>query len=144
MIEAFEQYRSLMFAIAYRMLGTASDADDIVQEAFLRVQSAGTQSIQSPKAWLTTIVTRLCLDRLKSAREQRETYIGPWLPEPILTSDENPDEKAEMKESISMAFLVLLEKLNPVERAVFLLREVFDYDYAEIAEFVDKSESACR
>ena len=144
MIEAFEQYRPLMFSIAYRMLGTASDAEDIVQEAFLRVQSANAQEVQSPKAWLTTVVTRLCLDRLKSAREQRETYIGPWLPEPILTSDEAPDAKAEMKESISIAFLVLLEKLNPVERAVFLLREVFDYDYAEIAQFVDKSESACR
>ena len=144
MLEAFEQHRPLMFAIAYRMLGTASDAEDIVQEAFLRTQTANTQDIKSPKAWLTTIVTRLCLDRLKSAREQRETYIGPWLPEPILTSDETPDEKAEMKESISMAFLVLLEKLNPVERAVFLLREVFDYDYAEIAQFVDKSDSACR
>jgi RNA polymerase sigma-70 factor (ECF subfamily) len=131
----FESYRPLMFAIAYRMLGSAMDAEDIVQEAFLRAQTV--EHVEAPKALLATIVTRLCLDDLKSARAQRETYIGPWLPEPIITSD-------SQDESISLAFLVLLEQLTPVERAVFLLREVFDYDYAEIASIVDKDPAACR
>ena len=148
-LNAFEQHRPLLFSIAYRMLGTASDAEDIVQETYLRAQqhaqATPMETIQSPKAYLTTIATRLCLDRLKSAQAQRETYIGPWLPEPILTSSEdNPEERAELKDSLSMAFLTLLERLNPVERAVFLLRQVFDYDYSEIAPIVDKSEGACR
>ncbi len=135
--ETFESYRPLMFAIAYRMLGSAMDAEDIVQEAYLRYQRA--EHVQTPKALLTTIVTRLCLDQLKSAREQRESYIGPWLPEPLITTPLDDQD-----ESISMAFLILLESLSPVERAVFLLREVFDYDYREIAEIVGKEESACR
>jgi RNA polymerase sigma-70 factor (ECF subfamily) len=135
----FESYRPLMFAIAYRMLGSAMDAEDIVQEAFLRYQ--GAHNIEMPKAFLTTVVTRLCLDHLKSARVQRESYIGPWLPEPLITSNTPFDNQYE---SISLAFLVLLESLNPVERAVFLLREVFDYDYRDIAEVVDKEEAACR
>jgi RNA polymerase sigma-70 factor (ECF subfamily) len=135
--DTFESYRPLMFAIAYRMLGSAMDAEDIVQEAFLRYQQA--ENVRTPKALLTTIVTRLCLDQLKSAREQRESYIGPWLPEPLITT---PLDDAN--ESISMAFLILLESLTPVERAVFLLREVFDYDYREIAEIVGKEEAACR
>ena len=135
----FESYRPLMFAIAYRMLGSAMDAEDIVQEAFLRYQ--GAHNIDIPKAFLTTVVTRLCLDQLKSARMQRESYIGPWLPEPLITAQSPLDNQYE---SISLAFLVLLESLTPVERAVFLLREVFDYDYREIAEIVDKEEAACR
>lgn len=135
--ETFESYRPLMFSIAYRMLGSAMDAEDIVQEAYLRYQR--TEVVKTPKALLTTIVTRLCLDQLKSAREQRESYIGPWLPEPLITT---PLDDAD--ETISMAFLVLLESLSPVERAVFLLREVFDYDYREIAEIVGKEEAACR
>ncbi len=135
--DTFESYRPLMFSIAYRMLGSAMDAEDIVQEAYLRYQR--TEHVQTPKALLTTIVTRLCLDQLKSAREQRESYIGPWLPEPLITTPLDDTD-----ESISMAFLVLLESLSPVERAVFLLREVFDYDYREIAEIVGKEESACR
>ncbi len=135
----FESYRPLMFAIAYRMLGSAMDAEDIVQEAFLRYQ--GASNIDMPKAFLTTVVTRLCLDQLKSARVQRESYIGPWLPEPLITSQSPLDNQYE---SISLAFLVLLESLTPVERAVFLLREVFDYDYSEIAQIVDKEEAACR
>ncbi|MEP7292377.1 MAG: RNA polymerase sigma-70 factor [Chloroflexota bacterium] len=135
--ETFESYRPLMFAIAYRMLGSAMDAEDIVQEAYLRYQSA--EGIEIPKAFLTTVVTRLCLDQLKSARVQRESYIGPWLPEPLITTPLDSEY-----ESISMAFLILLESLTPVERAVFLLREVFDYDYHEIAEIVGKEEAACR
>lgn len=135
--ETFEAYRPLMFSIAYRMLGSAMDAEDIVQEAYLRYQR--TEVVKTPKALLTTIVTRLCLDQLKSAREQRESYIGPWLPEPLVTTPLDDND-----ETISMAFLVLLESLSPVERAVFLLREVFDYDYREIAEIVGKEEAACR
>ena len=141
----FESHRAHLFAIAYRMLGTVTDAEDALQDAFLRWQTAHQrQAVQMPRAMLTTIVTRLCLDKLKSAQTRRETYIGPWLPEPVLTQPDTAPERAEMQESISLAFLTLLERLNPVERAVFLLRAVFDYDYAEIAAFVDKSEPACR
>jgi RNA polymerase sigma-70 factor, ECF subfamily len=139
--ETFESYRPLLFSIAYRMLGSAMEAEDIVQEAYLRYQ--GAQEIQMAKPYLTTIVTRLCLDHLKSAKTQREDYVGTWLPEPILTSD-SPDTLLDKRESISMAFLVLLENLSPVERAIFLLRDVFDYSYAEIAAMVDKSEANCR
>jgi len=137
----FESYRPLLFSIAYRMLGSAMDAEDIVQEAFLRYQGASNTNIEMPKAFLTTVVTRLCLDQLKSARVQRESYIGPWLPEPLITSNTPFDNQYE---SISLAFLVLLESLTPVERAVFLLREVFDYDYRDIARMIDKEETACR
>jgi RNA polymerase sigma-70 factor (ECF subfamily) len=139
--EQFESYRPLMLSIAYRMLGSAVEAEDIVQEAYLRYQA--TENVQSPKAFLSTVVTRLCLDQLKSAKTQRETYIGPWLPEPISTDDDAFLSSTPI-ESISMAFLVLLESLTPLERAVFLLREVFDYDYAEIAGIVGKEEAACR
>lgn len=144
--EAFETYRPLLFSIAYRMLGSASEADDILQETYLRYRSAPASEIHSLKSYLTTIVTRLCLDYLKSARVQREQYIGPWLPEPILTTDNEimPFETAAQHESISLAFLVLLEALTPPERAVFLLHEVFDYDYAEIAEITGKSPANCR
>jgi RNA polymerase sigma-70 factor, ECF subfamily len=148
MVEQFETYRTQLFSIAYRMLGSAMDAEDIVQEAYLHAQSTPTESIKSYKAFLTTIVTRLCINQLNSAHPQRETYPGPWLPEPLLTADHpdlvNPENHALAYESISMAFLVLLESLKPVERAVFLLREVFDYDYPEIADIVSKNESACR
>ncbi len=143
----FESYRPLMFSIAYRMLGSASDAEDIVQEAFLRYQAALPRRIESLKAYLSAIVTRLCLNYLDSARVQRESYIGPWLPEPVLTTSEEslaPNLQAELHETISMAFLALLEQLTPLERAVFLLREVFDYEYAEIAEMTGKEEAACR
>lgn len=145
-IENFESYRSLLFSIAYRMLGSASEADDIVQEAYLRYRTAPAGEIRSLKAYLSTIVTHLCLDYLKSARTQREQYIGPWLPEPVLTTDSNIrlSETAEQHESIALAFLVLLETLNPVERAVFLLHEVFDYTYQEIAELLGKSPANCR
>ncbi len=146
-IAQFENYRPLMFAIAYRMLGSAADAEDIVQDAYLRYQAVPPETIVSPKAFLSTIVTRLSLTRLQSAHAQRETYIGPWLPEPVLTehdSRSSPAEQSDLHDSLSMAFLVLLEELTPLERAVFLLREVFDYEYAEIAEIVGKEETACR
>jgi RNA polymerase sigma-70 factor (ECF subfamily) len=145
--DLYGELRPLLFAIAYRMVGSVTDAEDIVQEAFLRFhreQRAGV-SIESPKAYLSAVTTRLGIDHLRSARVRRETYVGPWLPEPILTDDE-PDgaEYVETADSLSMAFLVLLESLSPVERAVFLLREVFDYDYGEIARIVGKSEDNCR
>ena len=145
--ERFEEYRPLMFSIAYRMLGSITEAEDIVQEAYLRYQAASPERIISHKAFLSTVVTRLCLNQLSLAKIQREAYIGPWLPEPALTDmDERftPANQAEMHESVSMAFLVLLEQLTPAERAVFLLREVFDYDYAEVAAIVGKEEAACR
>ncbi len=141
--ELFEQYRHLLFSIAYRMLGSAMEAEDMVQEAFLRYENVHDKDIQSPKAYLTTIVTRLCLDQLKSAKTQREEYIGTWLPEPIFTEQVTSPEPDET-ETLSMAFMVLLENLSPVERAVFLLREVFDYDYAAIAKIVNKNEANCR
>ncbi len=143
MSEQFERYRRLLFSIAYRMLGSAMEAEDIVQEAYLRYQSTPPESIQSHKAFLSTVVTRLCLDHLKSAQAQRESYIGPWLPEPVLTG-EGAMLPSRDYDSISMAFLVLLENLTPLERAVFLLREVFEYEYAEIARIVGKEEAACR
>jgi len=132
--EFFDDNRPLLFSIAYRMLGSASDAEDVVQDAWMRYTSADPASIRSPKSFATTIVTRLCLDRLKSARATREEYIGPWLPEPVLTSDlEAPDETVERAESVTLAFLVLLETLSPEERAVFILKEACDCDHAEIA-----------
>jgi RNA polymerase sigma-70 factor (ECF subfamily) len=149
-VEEFESYRPLMFGIAYRMLGSATEAEDVVQETYLRYRSVPPETIGSHKALLSTIVTRLCLNQLQSARVQRETYIGPWLPEPLLTESDpykamtGGTVGAMQQESISMAFLVLLEKLTPLERAVFLLREVFDYEYAEIAEITGKEEAACR
>jgi len=141
--ELYEQYRHLLFSIAYRMLGSAMEAEDMVQEAFLRYENTHDKDIQSPKAYLTTIVTRLCLDHLKSAKTQREQYIGTWLPEPIFT-EQAANPEPEETETLSMAFMVLMENLSPVERAVFLLREVFDYDYAAIAKIVNKSEVNCR
>ena len=133
-LDFFDSHRPLLFSIAYRMLGSASDAEDVVQDAWLRYSSADPTSIRSPKSFATTIVTRLCLDRLKSARATREEYIGPWLPEPVLTADtEAPDETIERAESVTLAFLVLLETLSPEERAVFILKEACDCDHAEIA-----------
>jgi RNA polymerase sigma-70 factor (TIGR02957 family) len=132
--EFFDSNRPLLFSIAYRMLGSASDAEDVVQDAWMRYSGADPASIRSPKSFATTIVTRLCLDRLKSARATREEYIGPWLPEPVLTADtEAPDEIVERAESVTLAFLVLLETLSPEERAVFILKEACDCDHAEIA-----------
>ena len=149
MEETFETYRSYLFAIAYRMLGSAMDAEDMVQETYIRYQTAQRETIHSLKAYLTTILTRLCMDQLDLARRKRELYVGPWLPEPILTDTTtseaaDPEKRAETEESISLAFLVLLEQLQPFERAVFLLREVFEYEFAEIAAMLGKSEAACR
>ncbi len=145
--EVYEGLRPLLFSIAYQMVGSVSDAEDIVQEAFLRFHRAQGESvnIDSPKAWLSTVTTRLAINHVRSARVRRETYLGTWLPEPLLT-DPAPDasQYAEMADSLSMAFLVLLESLSPVERAVFLLREVFEYGYDEIAAVVGKSEENCR
>jgi len=144
-IELFESHRRLMFSIAYRMLGSAAEAEDILQEAFLRYQTMRNSEIDSPKAFLSTVVTRLCLNRLNSAQHQRETYIGTWLPEPILTDDiVDAIKQTELHESLSMAFLILLEQLTPLERAVFLLRQVFDYEYIEIAQMIGNDEAACR
>lgn len=142
-LQDFETYRPYLFSIAYRMLGSAMEAEDMLQEAYLRYQGASAAEIQSPRAYLSKIVTRLCLDQLKSARVRRENYFGSWLPEPISTG-KSPGVALIEREAISTAFLVLLERLSPVERAVFLLREVFEYSYAEIAQIVGKSEANCR
>jgi RNA polymerase sigma-70 factor (ECF subfamily) len=143
--EVFSENRPLLMSIAYRMLGSSSDAEDAVQETFLRWQNADDEDIRTPKGYLATIVTRLCIDQLRSARSQREVYVGNWLPEPIPTSvQKHPASSVELAESVTMAFLVLLESLSPVERAAFLLHEVFDYDYKETAEIVGKTEANCR
>src|SRR4029453_12165069 len=139
----FDEHRAALFAVAYRMLGSVADAEDIVQDAFLRWREAPRDDVESPRAYLTTIVTRLCIDHLRSARGRREEYVGPWLPEPVVAV-EPPAEPGEMAESCSMAFLVLLESLTPAERAALLLREVFDYEYAEVATILGKSEANCR
>ncbi|MEM7532581.1 MAG: RNA polymerase sigma factor SigJ [Chloroflexota bacterium] len=168
--EIFTQHRSTLFGIAYRMTGTVMDAEDIVQESYVRWQRrlgavattdaaandatsspdcsiASVNSIENPRAFLSTITTRLCLDHMKSAQQQRERYIGPWLPTPLLTTDrreESPEDLMMQTESLSIAFLVVLESLSPIERAVFLLREVFDFEYSDVAEMVDKTEANCR
>jgi RNA polymerase sigma-70 factor, ECF subfamily len=146
--ETFETLRPLMFSLAYRMLGSVSEAEDIVQEAFVRFQTSINEGveIESTKAFLSAVVTRLSIDHLRSARARRETYIGQWLPEPLLTDDaaDDPAEQAEKADSLSMAFLLLLERLTPVERAVFLLHDVFGYDYDEISTIVGKTETNCR
>jgi RNA polymerase sigma-70 factor (ECF subfamily) len=146
-VDAYDELRPRAFAIAYRMLGSVSEAEDVVQEAFLRLYRAEQEGerIESPRAYLSTVVTRLAIDYLRSARAQRETYVGEWLPEPVLASGEDdPAQQAEMADSLSLAFLVLLETLSPEQRAVFLLREVFDYPYDRIAEIVGKSEPNVR
>jgi RNA polymerase sigma-70 factor, ECF subfamily len=144
-VETFSEQRSLLFSIAYRMLGSVMDAEDMVQETFLRWQDAPVDEVRAPKAYLSTVITRLCIDQLRSAKAKREQYIGPWLPEPLITEDTSDiDEHLALADSLSMAFLVLLERLSPIERATFLLREVFDYPYPEIAQIVDKSEANCR
>jgi RNA polymerase sigma-70 factor (ECF subfamily) len=141
--EVFGRHRPLLFSVAYGMLGSVMDAEDVVQEAFVRWQRAPRAEVRSPKAYLSTMTTRLCIDQLRSARARREEYVGPWLPEPLLT-ERAVGEPAVVDEALSMAFLVLLESLTPVERAVFLLREIFDYDYEEISHLVGKSEANCR
>lgn len=145
--ETLESYRPLLFAIAYQMTGSASEAEDMVQETYLRYQQTQAQvEIQSVKSFLTTIIVHLAIDYLKSSRHQRECYVGVWLPEPMLTADADPlpGEIVERREAVSMAFLVLLQTLTPPERAVFLLRETFEYPYETIATITGKSVAACR
>jgi RNA polymerase sigma-70 factor (ECF subfamily) len=139
--------RALMFSIAYRMAGSVTEAEDLVQEAFFRLERARQSGVvvESPKAYLAATTTRVAIDHMRSARVRRESYVGTWLPEPIVADlHDSPEQMAELSDSLSMAFLVLLESLSPVERAVFLLREVFDYPYEDIAQIVDKSETNCR
>ncbi len=147
-MDDFETYRSYLFGVAYRMLGSTMDAEDMVQETYLRCRATPPERVASPKALLTTIITRLCVDQLHLARRKREQYLGPWLPEPLSTGAARElaqvEERVDAHESVSLAFLVLLEQLQPAERAVFLLREVFEYEYAEISDFLGKSEGACR
>ena len=143
---AFEAERPRLRALAYRMLGSIADADDVVQETWLRWQRLGPDerdAVERPGAWLTTTASRIALDTLKSARRQREQYVGPWLPEPLLTDDE-PASTVELAESLTLGFLVVLERLTPVERAVFLLADVFAEPFSRIASVVDRSEDACR
>jgi RNA polymerase sigma-70 factor (ECF subfamily) len=147
--ESYESLRPLLFSIAYRMLGSVAEAEDIVQEAFLRYHRALLDTpteIESPKAYLSAITTRLAIDHRRSARVRKESYVGEWLPEPLLTDDDAVDaaEHAEQADSLSMAFLLLLERLTPVERAVFLLHDVFDYGYDEVAGIVGRTEGNCR
>jgi RNA polymerase sigma-70 factor (TIGR02957 family) len=145
--ELLDELRPGAFAIAYRMLGTVSEAEDLVQEALLRLHRAEAEGerIESPRAYVSTVVTRLGIDQLRSARRRRETYVGEWLPEPLLTSEEeDPARQAEMADSLSLSFLVLLESLSPEQRAVFLLHDVFDYPYDEVARIVGKTEANAR
>ena len=144
-LATFDQHRRLLFSIAYRMLGSVADAEDMHQEAFIRWQQAADDEIRSPKAFLVTVVSRLCINHLQSARVRREQSVGQWLPEPLVTEpQDDPLGVLRVDESLSMALLVLLERLTPVERAVFLLREVFGFTYAEIAKSLGQSEGNCR
>ena len=144
-IEIFLHYRTLLLSIAYRMLGSMADAEDLVQETFIRWQASSEADVRSPRAYLVTILSRLCIHQLESARVQREQYVGPWLPEPVSTAaTPDPLETSELQESLSMAFLLLLERLTPVERAAFLLHDVFGYDYEELVAVLNRNEAACR
>lgn len=144
-VEVFKQHRQRLFGIAYRMLGTSADAEDVVQEAYLRWHKTDLQEIESPEAWLVTVVTRLSIDRLRLLTKERESYVGPWLPEPLFARRiYTPEEQLEFASNLSLAFMVLLQKLSPVERAAFLLRDVFDCSYAKIARILGKNETACR
>ena len=140
----FAQHRRRLYGIAYRMLGSKADAEDMLQEAYLRWHRADAERVQTPEAWLVTAVTRLCIDRLRAARTEREAYVGPWLPEPLIGESPPADRGAELASDLSVAFLVVLERLAPEERAAFLLHEVFDCEYAEISRILGKSEAACR
>jgi RNA polymerase sigma-70 factor (TIGR02957 family) len=143
-VEVFERHRSKLFGLAYRMLGSAEEAEDVVQDAFLRWHQAS--AVESPWAWLAKVATNLCVNRLTSARARRESYVGPWLPEPVFTAGGalGPLDSAEQREFVSLAFLVLLESLNPVERAVIVLREAFDYSHREVAQVIGSSEANSR
>lgn len=142
--EEFTALRPLLFAIAYRILGSVTEAEDAVQETWLRYESSATEPV-SPRSFLSAVVTRIAIDVLRSARVRREAYVGPWFPEPLLTDPyQDPERSAELADSVSMAALLLLERLSPLERAVFVLREVFGFGFAEIATAVERSEAACR
>lgn len=141
----FENYRSRLFGLAYRLLGSRSEAEDLLQDAWLRWRQADRSAIRDPEAWLVTATTRLGIDRLRLARTEREAYTGPWLPEPLSVDESpNPEHAAEVSEQVSLAFLAVLERLGPEERAAFLLKEAFDYDYAQIAGLIGHSEANCR
>lgn len=146
--QTFEQHRARAFQVAYRISGSVADAEDIVQEAWLRWQAAPRTDIRTPEAWIVTTVARLGIDQLRSARARRETYVGPWLPEPLLElsgeREASPEERLSLADDISMALLHMLERLSPEERAAFLLHDAFDYDYGELAAMLGKSEAACR
>ena len=144
-LEIFDEHRQLLFGIAYRMLGIVQDAEDIVQECYLRWQQTDTAQVESPRAFLSAIATRLCIDQLRAARVQREAYVGPWLPEPLATDlPSDPAGVSALAASLSVAFMVLLERLAPAERAVFLLHDIFGYEFGEIAPIVGKSAANCR
>lgn len=144
-LATFAALRPRLFSIAYRMLGLRADAEDVVQDAWLRWHDADPGRLQSAEAWLVTVTTRLAIDRLRSRKSEREAYVGWWLPEPLVELDErSPESMAELASDVSVAFLWLLERLSPEERAAFLLRQVFDHDYADIAAMLEKSEAACR
>lgn len=140
----FDQHRPRLHAIAYRMLGSTADAEDVVQDAWVRWQSTSRVDVENAEAWLVTVVTRLSIDRLRAAKTQREHYVGVWLPEPVLMSPPTPAELHERFNDVSVAFLFLLERLSPEARAAFLMREIFDADYDEIAQALNKTEAACR
>ena len=144
--EAYAELRPYVFSIAYRLVGSVAEAEDLVQEAFLRLHRAvgEGEEVESPRAYLATVVTRLAIDHLRSARSRRETYVGSWLPEPLVGAADDVAASAELADSLSLAFLVVLESLSPLERAAYLLRKAFDYEYAEIAGILGKSEANCR
>ncbi len=148
-IEIFEKYRPDLMGLAYRMTGSVTDAEDMVQDSWLRWQKIDSTEIENPKAYLHKIITRLCLDRAKAAHTRRETYIGPWLPEPIqdlnmVANDITPDKTVELADELSFALLLVLERLSPLERAAFILHDVFDYSFAEVSETLKRSPEACR
>src|SRR4051812_1018256 len=143
--DSFQRLRQRLFGVAYRMLGTRADSEDVLQDAWLRWQGADRAAIQSEEAWLVTVVTRLAIDRLRAAKAEREHYVGDWLPEPVVDwHDETPERIFEQANDVSVAFLHLLERLGPEERAAFLLRQAFDYDYGEISRMLGKREAAVR
>lgn len=144
-IDTFNRHRPRLFGLAYRMLGTRDDAEDVIQDAYIRWHKTDAEAIETPEAWLVTAVTRLSIDRLRKASTQREVYIGPWLPEPIMISNEpSPQDDAELASGLSIAFLALLERLSPSERAAFLLHDIFDCGYPDIARIIGKNETAAR
>jgi RNA polymerase sigma-70 factor (ECF subfamily) len=140
----FQQHRPRLFGLAYRMLGTPADAEDVVHDAWLRLHAQDVSALDDPEAWLVTVTTRLALDRLRRAKAERVHYTGPWLPEPLAPDAEHPEAEAERSETLTLSFLLLLERLSPEERAAFLLHEVFDYSHAEAAAILGIAEDACR